>query len=248
MRILKKPSLVIHRITMITSNKTTSVSRRTLREINAKSATISLFTLWAALSLVTPGQGSNMLWSTGVNDNSQLLPGGSLDSHYTVGLEGSGTNHAAVVMSTANYWPSWVTSTTGQWLYTSDSSDDGSRGWYDFITTFTLTGDPSSASISGQWTCDNYGSILLNGNDTGNSLANNSYFNLYNFQINSGFQSGTNVLEFRVYFPDGYDGLLVSSIALTTVPEPATITMLILGTAAAFGYRHSRNRGRIFET
>jgi PEP-CTERM motif len=175
------------------------------------------------------------LYATGTDAIGSPLPGGALDSHYTVAPESASPPYIqAAVLSFDNYWGDWASSTTGKWLYTSDSADDGSRGWYVFRTSFDLTGlDPATVSVSGHWTCDNFGSILLNGMDTGNSLGNDTYQNLYAFTIDSGFQSGVNELDFRVYFPDGYDGLLVSDVSLTAVPEPGSISLLGL---AMFGF------------
>lgn len=181
------------------------------------------------------------LFPTGTDANGDLLPGGSADPHYTIAAESAQPPYAqAAVLSYNNYWGSWVTSTTGGWIYTSDSADDGSRGWYLFRTFIDLTGlDPSSVRISGKWTCDNYGSILLNGADTGNSLGNDTYYNLYDFSINSGFNSGINEIDFRVYFPDGYDGLFVSEVSATVVPEPSSI---LLSGVAIFGFMFVRRR------
>jgi hypothetical protein len=180
------------------------------------------------------------LFPTGTDANGNLLPGGVSDPHYTLALESAQPPYnQAIVLSFNNYWGDWAQSTTGKWLYTSDAADDGSRGWYIFRTFIDLTGlDPSSVRISGKWTCDNFGSILLNGMDTGNSLGNDTYYNLYDFSINSGFKSGINELAFRVYFPDGYDGLLVSQVSATAVPEPGSI--LISGIVIGYMLRRRR--------
>ena len=72
-----------------------------------------------------------------------------------------------------------------------------SGGQYDYRTTFDLTNfDPTTASLSGSWAMDNYGTILLNGVDTGNTWGSNSAYGT--FVINSGFQSGLNTVDFQV--------------------------------------------------
>ena len=185
------------------------------------------------------------LYVSGVDVNGAPLPGGSLDPHYTVARDGTSAPYSqATALSTSFYWGDWVRPTTGQWLYTSNGSDDGSRGFYVFRTTFDLSGtDPSTARINGMWTCDNYGSILLNGTATGNIVPDSTFDRLWSFSINSGFTPGMNELEFRVYFPDGYDGLLVSQIALTTVPEPASDAILAFG-LGAWGIRRFHHRAK----
>lgn len=213
---------------------------------------IASFPIAASIVVVglftTTGFGQNLdlasqigLFPTGTDANGNLLPGGSADPHYTIAAESAQPPYAqAAVLSYNNYWGSWVTSTTGGWIYTSDSADDGSRGWYLFRTFIDLTDlDPFSVRINGQWTCDNFGSILLNGADTGNSLGNDTYYNLYDFSINSGFKSGINEIDFRVYFPDGYDGLLVSQVSATVVPEPSSI---LLSGVVIFGFVLMRYR------
>lgn len=200
------------------------------------------------LSLPTTGLCQNLnlaaqigLYPTGTDASGNPLPGGASDPHYTVAPESAQPPYAqAAVLSYNNYWGLWVQPTTGKWLYTSDAADDGSRGWYIFQTFIDLSAlDPSAVRITGEWTCDNYGSILLNGMDTGNSVNNDSFDSLHAFTINSGFTSGINELDFRVYFPDGYDGLLVSDVSATVVPEPNSILMLGL---AVFGFMFMRRR------
>jgi hypothetical protein len=75
-------------------------------------------------------------------------------------------------------------------------------GWYDFQTTFDLSGfNPATVSISGSWAADNYGYIELNGTPTGVTFGTDiwSFETLQAFEITTGFVPGLNRLDFMVY-------------------------------------------------
>jgi hypothetical protein len=126
------------------------------------------------------------------------------------------------------------------WIGFQDSSSSSPHGDYTFGLSFDLTGyDPATASLSGLWAADQFGSINLNGAATGVSVADGnwnagSFPNLNPFTISSGFHSGINTLAFVVTEPDDFDGLRVSSLMVTAnpVPEPSTAALLAIGCAA----------------
>ena len=168
------------------------------------------------------------IYATGVDDSGIQLAGGGNDPHYTT----DSTGEAAVVLSSSNYWSQWPSSSSGgKWINFADS-------WYTygsniaFSTTFDLTGmDPLTAVLSGSWTCDNGGTILLNGASTGITLGYADYSSLFGFTISSGFKEGVNTLTFVVSSMDSADGLLVSQISGTASPVPEPGTLALLGAA-----------------
>lgn len=182
-------------------------------------------------------QASPVLYPTGVDDSFVALIGGSQDTHYT--MTGNGNvilNGApAVAISNSTIWWQWVKPTDARWIYNADLEDSGIRGTYDFQTTFNLTGyNPATASISGKWAADQYGSIFLNGIATGISLVDgnwdgNNYPDLHSFTISSGFLPGINTLTFRVDLPDGGDGLLVRDTSVTANAVPVPPALLLFG-------------------
>jgi len=181
--------------------------------------------------------------STATDGSGNLLPGGSFDPHYRAVI-GPGVNAVgpAVVYSASNIWSQWVPDDPHSgWIGFRDNSDSSPHGDYTYELLVNLTGyDPATASISGSWAADQFGSINLNGAATGVSLPDGNWNsanapNLNPFSISSGFHSGLNTLDFVVNEPDGFDGLRVSSMTLTAtpVPEPSTCCLLIGGAAIA---------------
>src|SRR4051812_37671855 len=98
--------------------------------------------------------------STGTDAPGSTLPGGSNDSHYTVTGPGVAVAAPAKVYSPQNVWPQWVPNDAhSAWIGWSDNSTTSPYGNYTFELTFDLTGFvPSTASLSGSWAADQFGS------------------------------------------------------------------------------------------
>jgi hypothetical protein len=111
------------------------------------------------------------LFNTGVNDFGALLPNGTVDEHYDlVGPPATpqcpGCPGPAVARATD---AAWVAPPSGsKWIGPVDNNDaPGGSSLFSYTLTFDLTGlDPTTAAISGIWSSDNGGRILLNGVDT----------------------------------------------------------------------------------
>jgi hypothetical protein len=207
------------------------------------SATRFLVPGLAALLSLAPLIGSAQsipLFGTGLSTSGTQLPGGAADPHYTVLQTGA----PAVVLS--SLWGNWgADDANSQWVGWTDNAFPGNYGTYTFRLTFDLTGySPSSASLSGGWNADNSGHIELNGQLTGVSQSDNfgQSPTLNPFNITSGFTSGQNTLDFVCSFPDGYDGLRVGNLVLnvSTVPEPASLSLLALGASGLVLRRRRR--------
>ncbi|MBX9680286.1 MAG: Ig domain-containing protein [Gemmataceae bacterium] len=158
-----------------------------------------------AIGLFNTGVGGSVIqpptpYATGVDTSGQSLSYLSSDSHYSISNAPTGYAGAVKVLTSAGAFPvgPWVgDNSTSAWLIPAAADDDGNAapGDYDYTTTFQVT-DPSTAFLSGQWAADDHASIFLNGNDTGISIT--GFQNFANFQIASGFVTGTNTLTFKV--------------------------------------------------
>ena len=168
------------------------------------------------------------IYNTGVDNNNQQLAGGSLDPHYqmrqlTGGNYIGNTNWTnAVVMNNSITWGEWLKPSDARWIYVTDAANLGQDwGTYEFMTTFNLSGyDPSTAVLAGKCAVDQNGTIFLNGNLVATLPDGNWNNNLTSFSLNSGFLPGLNTLTFRVRFPDGGDGMIMSGTSLSATPLP----------------------------
>jgi hypothetical protein len=197
------------------------------RVITMKSITCALLACALALAAVQslsaglvaiPG-----LYTTGVDDDGNVLPGGAVDTHYHI-LE-TGTD--AIVVSTPA--GSWIPNDgTSMWVW-QQANGQPTNVTRTFRLTFDLTGlDPSTASISGTWATDNTGlNILINGQSTGNTSG--GFTSYSNFAVTSGFIAGINTLDFIVQDFGVIAGFRVGSISgiAATVPAPGAAALLI---------------------
>jgi hypothetical protein len=137
----------------------------------------------------------NALFNTGVDANRMILPGDSVDPHYTLGPVPSGTPTGAGYYNAPNAIVANAPPfTLSQWI------DPGSyaygtsfpAGNYTYTNQFTLPSgtDPTSASISGRWMADNGATMYLNGLTPANQVAFmplGGYYQWTYFTINSNF-------------------------------------------------------------
>ena len=160
------------------------------------------------------------LYATGVYDSGQVLPSGTVDPHYNL----VGPASPALAIDKNSRWVSPPAGST--WIGPSQGDEYDPVGVYVYTLTFDLTGqDISSAMIWGQWTADNYASVLLNGIDTGVSVGDRDYGSLFDFEIDSGFVGGVNELQFVVNNSppgDNPTGLLVAELEGVTYPPVLT--------------------------
>ena len=181
---------------------------------------IALCIVWAWGGVLCASAGTLTVFGTGVDCSGNLLPGGSVDSHYFFADLGS----PGIVYSPPALWPAWLPDDPHSgWIGFRDSGDTRPFGTHDIETTFSLAGyDSATATLTGSWVADQYGSLYLNGhliesagdgnwNWTGGS-------NPTGFTITSGFLPGLNTLDFQVTFPDTFDGLRVEPMTLTATP------------------------------
>ena len=168
------------------------------------------------------------LYTTGVDENGNILSPGEIDPHYSI-LE---TGNNAVVM---NSHP-WLGNGPDSMCIWENANGQPTNVTRTFRKTFDLTGlDASTASITGKWIVDNFGvDILINGVSTGLTSGGPSIFD---FNITGGFISGVNTLDFVIQDVGVISGFRVTEISGTAdvnvVPEPLTI--LGAGTALGFG-------------
>lgn len=168
------------------------------------------------------------LFNTGVDEFGLVLPIGSVEQHYSM----TGPSMEAYTIAAHI---DWVTPPSdASWIGPIDGDYSGPDGEYRYSLTFELTDlDPMTATISGQWSTDNTGVILLNGIETGNiSSSEYSFRVLHDFSISDGFISGTNTLEFvvtNIPAPStNPTGLLVANIIgdASEVPVPSSVWLL----------------------
>ncbi len=162
------------------------------------------------------------LFDTGVDETSAVLVDGSVDSHYVLTVNPNGAPLDPVIVEDSTVFPiappagPWVANTDrSKWVGPAFFTDMGAAGDYTYVLGFDLTDfDPSSVIIVGSWATDNAGvDIFLNGVATGNPNPTTQFTALTPFTIATGFQAGTNTLEFVVNNSSvGYTGLRVDGL------------------------------------
>ena len=166
------------------------------------------------------------LFNTGVDDSGAPLADNEIDLHYEL-IDPSHIVGEPIVATSAGGFPigPWVgDNNDSAWIGpTEDTSGPGDFDLipsYHYQTTFDLTGyDPSTVSITGEWSTDNRGlDILLNGASTGfENAAQFGGFSPFTLSVQDGHQflGGVNTLEFVLNngaaegTPDGPTGLRV---------------------------------------
>ncbi len=141
------------------------------------------------------------LFNTGVDNSGALLPDDFVDPHYIIT---SGTDpvwngpeaYASSAVPTA--WN--LSGSDSRWITPRYPTPPVESGYYRYQTTFNLTGlDPSTASISGRFSADNYlEKILLNGVEVEHVTGTfNAWFD-FTVPEGSAFVEGINTLVFMV--------------------------------------------------
>ncbi len=202
------------------------------------------------------------LYNTGVDSSGSALPAGSTDLHYTITQNPHPTSSSTAVVFGdwplgENGGPYALNNMGSKWIRSSDDTLSGVAdviGFYTYRLSFTVAQNAnlSTLSISGLWSTDNNGTdIKINGNSLGFTTAFEDFHTLHAFNVNSGFQTGVNTLDFSFY-DGGVTGALrvdqltaagswEESPALTPVPEPATV-IGALGLMAPLGWRMLRRK------
>jgi hypothetical protein len=164
-----------------------------------------------------------LVFNTGVDATGAVLPGGSVDPHYTLITSADATlpGPDAIVTSQIadGYWV--AQSDTSKWIAPSanqaypGADPCNTAGTYVYRTTFTLTAEEAATlELSGQWGADNSGTdVLLNGVSTG--IIAGSYAPLTAFSIQTGFVTGPNTLDFEIADVGCPNGLRVELTAST---------------------------------
>jgi hypothetical protein len=192
------------------------------------------------------------LFNTGVEaDGTTLTAGGNPDLHYTLIVSADLANPGpAAIVADPGAFPEWFANgPDSQWISPSANQDccpagaGNPDGVYTYRTTFLLTGlDPSTASITGNWSTDNQGlDIIINGAGTGQTIGVEEFDGFTPFIIATGFVPGLNTLDFKTNNepcpeclgnPTGVRVELSGSAdPLTAVPEPASLMLLGAGLA-----------------
>ena len=199
---------------------------------------------------------------SGLYNTGEYLAAGQVDPHYSFS-QGTGTAAGTGgfgVVSADSAWPvgPWLANTAdSKWIAPSanaaESYDPASNGIYSWTLSFNLTGyDASSAWIKGNWAADNNGRVFFNGTEVSSSSADQAFYDLIPFSIDSGFNSGVNTLVFEVVNlaqnggnPTGLRTLFSSGAAAlvqpsSAVPEPATVALTLAGLAVVAGVARRR--------
>ena len=191
----------------------------------------------ATTTLAVPIPG---LFNTGVDNSGTPLPSGAVDPHWVLSTGPSGVP-AAITGNPIP--PNWIPNTaTSRWVtpFTNGTAGTGG-GIYTYDLTFDLTGlDPTTATISGDWSSDNTSNVLLNGSSIASHAGGGSAFLSFDsFSASSGFLPGINTLTIQVNNFSGPSGAHVTELRgdALPIPEPACAALLFLGTVCLVGIR-----------
>lgn len=171
----------------------------------------------AAQSVPIPG-----LFNTGVDDLGITLANGASDSHWSI-LD---PMQQAVVINQSSIPGTWLpNSSDSRWIW-QDAVGQPTNVTRTFRISFDLTGlDETTAQISGRWSVDNTGlDILINGVSTGQTQPGFSVWT--NFNVNSGFVSGMNTLDFVCRDVGVISGFRAELEGTAGVPAPASALAL----------------------
>jgi len=205
-----------------------------------------------ALSLAIPAFADINL-STGLNGSGNIIcTSGSTacglvaDANWTVvDSFGSATPSAAQVVdpSDADWYGGWVANATAtpasDWIaYNGDNCCDNGLGTY--TRTFNLTGyNLSTVSISGSWTLDDSGILVLNGKTIG-VLGDGNWgtMNAFSDSTSTDFNQGVNTLQIEITDTDNFlEGVNLSGTLTGTqtgvVPEPSNVAVALIAGFAA---------------
>jgi hypothetical protein len=177
----------------------------------------------------------DQLHNTGLDTSGTVVStNGGIDGNWLVNGNIAVTyKHPAYAANSADSL--WISSNAAGGAETNSATN------YLYSTTFDLTGyDANTANISGLWGADNYGSIFLNGFDTGVSLdfGYSAFRNLNEFMIADNFVDGVNTLSVSLtnghlnpLLDPGPGALRFDQLELTaaTVEEPGLFALFGLG-------------------
>ncbi|MCL2725252.1 MAG: hypothetical protein FWD69_12540, partial [Polyangiaceae bacterium] len=160
------------------------------------------------------------LFPTGVDDLGVQLTPGAVDPHYT--LSSADPSCPGPDALATNPDPAWIGNVSPATWISCMLNDHGAMFTdYTYTTTFTLPASvpPSTVTISGLWACDDYCSIVVNGQATGVVSPNRNYSAPTapsSFVIPAGtnfFRAGINTIQFVVTNVEEVQGLQIVSIS-----------------------------------
>jgi hypothetical protein len=178
----------------------------------AGSALLTFSAASAAHAAPIPG-----LFSTGVDDTGAPLAAGATDPHYVLtSADPSFPGPDAFVVVPDSTWT--ADTGTSAWISIQPSTQGNASQLYVYTTTFSLSGDPSTVTLSGRWACAHSCTVSLNGTLVATS-ANPAWATMVSFSVPAGgpFVSGTNTLAFAVASLHGRTGLQVAGLGSASV-------------------------------
>jgi MYXO-CTERM domain-containing protein len=156
------------------------------------------------------------LFSTGVNAAGAPLAIGTVDPHYVLSSNDPAFPGPNALVVTPN--AAWTGNTaTSTWISIQASTTGANNGIYTYTTTFTVAGDPTTATLSGSWAADDSVTLNLNGTQVA-ARAANAYGSVVAFAVPAGspFVTGSNTLAFvTVNSGNGPTGLQVVTLTGT---------------------------------
>jgi hypothetical protein len=241
-----------------------------LNAVAGKNSMFKIVTLAASLLFVagTFGAKRATFFNTGVDQYGAPLRDGQIDVHYTLSfsdpfqykdLTRPVEGQTAAVAPAAG-WLGWREDKSGfsRWISipSADPPSYAAPGFYQFRTTFTLTGaNLSNFSLSGRWAIDNSAAgIYLNGHLVGSqtsvgfsdwtplTIGPSSHFNINNtldFVVQNAGSTGTNPMGLRVELaedvPSSSSPLLIGAAVMVLVVAAALLFVLRRGKGAPGG-------------
>ena len=165
--------------------------------------------------------------STGTDTSGLLLPEGAVDPYWTVTKPGAAS---AVQVFATRAHPAWFPNrNSSRWISSQPTAEPGDvPGNYTYRTSFDLTGfDPTTVQIQMQVSADDeLVDVRLNNQSLGLRISGGGglpFVYSHGLQINSGFISGINTLEFIVANGGGPTGIQ-AQLEFASVPQRLPLT------------------------